>query len=286
MIDEHGKALQCPLCGSDSLESMQPFNSYEMVCCLRCSFVFTRLRRIPAEQYENVYSGEIAYHMMVSAAEKTAAGHWGFRQLWWFKRVALRWIKANAPKGHLVDIGSGPGTFLMVAKRMGWQVSGVEPATVAAEKARSLGIDTFNGVIEDFSSGHREGFDVATCFEVMEHVPNVVSMLRDIRAVLKPNGLFVFSVPNLDDPYCLRQTIPVNMPPIHINFFNRRSLRAVLEETGFDVVRHKTLPIPTSSVRNNHGGLGFALRMPLLALLRLTGRADGTTLLGMARRGN
>jgi 2-polyprenyl-3-methyl-5-hydroxy-6-metoxy-1,4-benzoquinol methylase len=246
--------------------------------------LFTTLRRIPREQYENVYSGEIAYHMMVDAAEKTANGEWGAKQLWWFKRTALHWIGQHAAKGRLLDVGSGPGTFLMVARSMGWEIAGVEPSTLAAEKACGFGIDTFNGVIEEFARSNGKSFDVATSFEVMEHVPDVMSMLSAIHSVLKPNGLFVFSVPNLDDPYCLRQRIPIGMPPIHINFFNRRSLSVALEKVGFEIIRFKSLPIPSSSVRNTHGKLGFGLRLPLLVLRSLLGKADGTTLLGMARR--
>jgi SAM-dependent methyltransferase len=74
---------------------------------------------------------------------------------------------------------------------------------------------TFNGVLEDFAPTHQEKFDAVTSFEVMEHVPDVLSMLTAIRSVLKPEGVFGFSVPNLDDPYCLRRTVPVSTPPLH-----------------------------------------------------------------------
>jgi len=284
-VDDSGMTLVCPLCRASDSESIPQFNSYAMERCRRCSFVYTKLRRILSEQYEDIYSGESAYRMMVNAAERTAAGEWGCQNLWWFKRKALRWIEADRACGRLVDVGSGPGTFLMVARQRGWEVQGVEPSALASEKAHQLGIDTFRGVVEDFALRRREFFDVATSFEVMEHVPDVVEMLNAIHSILKPGGIFVFSVPNLDDPFCIRQTIPVNMPPVHINFFRRRSLSLALGRAGFRIVRFSTLPIPTSSVRNIHGTLGFALRVPLLLYFSLVGRADGTTLLGMARRG-
>ncbi len=275
--------MSCPLCGSTSEDSIAPFNSYEMARCRDCSFVYTVLRRIPREQYEEVYSGEADYREMVEVAEKTARGDWGFRQLRWFKRKALRWIEAERPNSRLADVGTGPGTFLLVAKQRGFEVKGVEPTKLAAEKARSLGVDMFNGVVEDFAAHQDEEFDVVTSFEVMEHVPDPISMLRSIRSILKPNGIFVFSVPNLDDPYCLRQTLPVNIPPIHINFFKRQSMRVALEKTGFVTERFATRPIPAASVRNEYGLPGLILRAPMLGLLNLLGKSEGNTLLGMAR---
>lgn len=282
-LDAEGRAICCPICSSDSQESIDPFNSYEMLKCRDCSFVYTRLRRIPREQYEEVYSGEPDYREMVEVAEKTASGKWGRKQLRWFKRKALRWIEAERPEGRLVDVGTGPGTFLLVAKQRGLSVKGVEPTKLAAETAQRLGVDMFNGVVEDFAATQDEKFDVVTSFEVMEHVPDVLSMLTAIRSLLKPDGIFVFSVPNLDDPYCLRQTLPVNIPPIHINFFRRQSMAAALEKAGFTVERFATRPIPAASVRNEYGLTGLIWRAPMLGLLSLVGKSEGNTLLGMAR---
>jgi 2-polyprenyl-3-methyl-5-hydroxy-6-metoxy-1,4-benzoquinol methylase len=282
-LDEQGWAISCPLCNSAFQEWIKPFNSYEMSRCRDCSFVYTRLRRITPDQYEEVYSGEADYHEMVEAAEKTSTGDWGLRQLRWFKRKAFRWMETDRPPGSLLEVGSGPGTFLLVAQRRGWDVTGVELTKLASEKARSLGVETFNGVLEDFAPTHQEKFDAVTSFEVMEHVPDVLSMLTAIRSVLKPEGVFVFSVPNLDDPYCLRQTVPVSTPPLHINFFRRQSLSQALQKTGFTAERYATLPIPTSSVRSEHGLSGYLLRLPMLGLQRLAGKGDGSTLLGMAR---
>ena len=283
VLDAQGHAIRCPLCDSAAQESIEPYNSYEMAKCGDCSFVYTRLRRISPDQYEKVYSGESDYHEMVEAAEKTSTGERGLRELRWFKRKAFDWIESECPPGSLLEVGSGPGTFLLVAQQRGWDVTGVELANLAAEKARSLGVETFNGVIENFAPTQEKEFDAVVSFEVMEHVPDVLSMLTAIRSVLKPDGLFVFSVPNLDDLYCLRQMLPVATPPLHINFFRRQSMTQALREAGFTDDRYATLSIPTSSVRAEHGLAGYVIRYPMLALQWLAGKGDGSTLLGMAR---
>src|SRR5262249_36171986 len=154
--------------------------------------------------------------------------------------------------------------------------------SAAAKVANEFGIPTFCGTIEEFERQNANKFDAITSFEVLEHVPDPLSVLVAARQMLKREGALVLSVPNLDDPYCLNQQITPAMPPIHINFFSRSSLGALLERAGFELRRSFTLPIPTSSVRNIYGVRGFLLRLPYLAARRLVGMADGTTLLVMA----
>jgi 2-polyprenyl-3-methyl-5-hydroxy-6-metoxy-1,4-benzoquinol methylase len=221
--------------------------------------------------------------MMVADAKQTHEEKKGYKELWWFKRMGLRWLRSRIRGSRLLDMGSGPGTFLMVAHRdFGFKIQGVEPASVAATLANELGVPTFCGPIEQFEKNGADRFDAITSFEVLEHVADPSSALAAARRLLTPNGVLILSVPNVDDPYCLKQQIAPAMPPIHINFFSRTSLRALLDRSGFCMERSFSLPVPTSSVRNVHGSKGFLLRLPYLLMRRLLGKADGTTLLVMA----
>jgi hypothetical protein len=57
-----------------------------------------------------------------------------------------------------------------------------------------------------------------------------------------------------------------------------------LRRAGFSVLRFKTQPVPTSSVRNVHGVAGYWARLPAMLLMSVVGQTDGTTLVAMARR--
>jgi len=264
-------------------ENYKIYNGHQLNKCSRCGFVFTAERKFPVNQYEDVYSGLTAYRMMIDDARLTFEGKSGYRQLWWFKRKALSWLHGRLSSGHLLDLGSGPGTLLMVAHRKyGYEVQGVEPASAAAAVANGYGVPTFCGTVEEYCAHAREKFDAITSFEVLEHVPDPLSFLSSAKRLLKDQGVLLLSVPNLDDRYCLHQQIKPAMPPIHINFFSRKSLRFLLKRAGFKMQRTYTLPIPTSSVRNIHGLRGFILRIPYLAITRLFECQDGTTLLVMA----
>lgn len=275
---------QCPVCGVSNQRTGKVYNTWQLSECPGCGFTYTAVRKMPEGLYQDEYEQDGAYLLMLDAARRTAAGEWGFRQLWWFKRLGLKWLERATNGRRLVEIGCGPGTFLMVAKSRGWDVTGVEPAALAAKQAAELGLAVTHGYVEPFAAANTRPFDAAVLFEVLEHVPDPVAVLRAIRSLVAPGGVFVMSVPNLDDPYCLKQQIRSAMPPVHINFFNRRSLRKALESAGFEIVRFMTLPIPSASVRNIHGKGGFVLRAPFLCVASLLGKADGTTLLTIARR--
>jgi 2-polyprenyl-3-methyl-5-hydroxy-6-metoxy-1,4-benzoquinol methylase len=284
MAIEPSISTPCPACGSGDTSDDRVYNHHLLLNCTVCGFVFTAERNFLASQYEDVYNNSITYQLMLDDARQTFEGKKGFRDLWWFKRKALNWIHSRLQNGRLLDIGSGPGTLLMVARRnFGYDIQGIEPASAAATVANSYGVQTYCGTVETFALAHADKFDAITCFEVLEHVCDPLSILVTARKLLSKEGLLLLSVPNLDDPYLLLQQIAPTMPPIHINFFSRRSLTTLLNRAGFTLERTFTLPIPSSSVRNIHGSKGFLLRLPYLAAMSLFGKTDGTTLLVMAR---
>ncbi len=273
----------CPICESTQQQPLKEYNGYLLLKCSDCTFVYTEQRIIATSNYEEAYDDAGMYAFMIRAAQKTATGEWGARQLWWFKRMALRWIEKAGAKS-LIDIGCGPGTFMIVARRLGLDVEGIEPTRPAAETAKSLELKVYCGFVEEYVSNNSRTFDVVTCFEVLEHVSDPVAMLRCMEKLVDSEGRLILSVPNVDDPYMLEQPFPQSMPPIHINFFNKTSLAAALLRAGFVVEKAFTLPIPTGTVSRVYGGMGLMLRLPYLAILRLLGKADGSSLVVMARK--
>ncbi len=135
--------------------------------------------------------------------------------------------------GDLLDVGCYTGFFLECARERGWNVSGVEPSRWAAEYGRDkLGIDIFNGPIERYDLDR--DFDVVTMWDVLEHVPNPVEVLRLLRSRVRPDGLLVFATHNLDTAVArvLGKHFPLFME-MHTVHFNNRTMQMLLEQTGF-----------------------------------------------------
>jgi 2-polyprenyl-3-methyl-5-hydroxy-6-metoxy-1,4-benzoquinol methylase len=107
------------------------------------------------------------------------------------KKISL--IESFHPeKGHILDIGTGTGDFLVMAKQNGWKTSGIEPSTKAKNIAIAKGV-SFQENIEKIKD-HQ--FDVITMWHVLEHVPNIKQEIKELKRILKPKGTLIIAVPN------------------------------------------------------------------------------------------
>jgi 2-polyprenyl-3-methyl-5-hydroxy-6-metoxy-1,4-benzoquinol methylase len=120
-----------------------------------------------------------------------------FEKLYHFiKNIALKnkvnLINAESQKGKLLDIGAGTGDFLVVAKKDGWQITGIEPG----EKPRNIA--TLKGVsfANDLAELEDNSFDVITMWHVLEHVPDLEFQIKELKRLIKPNGTILIAVPN------------------------------------------------------------------------------------------
>lgn len=92
-----------------------------------------------------------------------------------------------------------------------------------------------------------KSFDTVFALEVIEHLFNYNVFLRDVRRVLKDNGVFVLSTPNI---VCLvnRMKILFGLPPSyfgkgsgHVQCFTFKTLKETLSEDGFEIVKGQPL---------------------------------------------
>lgn len=136
--------------------------------------------------------------------------------------------------GRLLDVGCGDGSFLKLAKDIGWNVVGVDPDPEAARNASSQGLTVYEGGV-DYFAGESELFDVITLNHVIEHVPDPVRVLADCHALLKPGGRIWVETPNVDSHGHARfgRNWRGLEAPRHLLLFNRRSLREAVTAAGF-----------------------------------------------------
>lgn len=137
----------------------------------------------------------------------------------------------------LFDIGAATGFFLNIARNRGWQVSGVEPSSLASELARKKGLNVATGIFDENFPVPPGSLDVVTMWDVIEHVPNARETVKLIHRALKPGGVFAINTP--DSGSLLARLLGLRwhlvVPPEHIVLFGRKSLRVLLESEGFTV---------------------------------------------------
>jgi 2-polyprenyl-6-hydroxyphenyl methylase/3-demethylubiquinone-9 3-methyltransferase len=101
-----------------------------------------------------------------------------------------------------VDVGCGGGILSESMARQGATVTGIDmgeaPLTVAQLHAMDAGFDVDYQKIpaEAFAEQHAGKFDVVTCMEMLEHVPDPSSIIKACQKMLKPDGKVFFSTLN------------------------------------------------------------------------------------------
>ena len=128
-----------------------------------------------------------------------------FRPLHQINPLRLDWIQSLAPlKGkQVLDVGCGGGILADAMARAGAQVTGIDLATKSLKVAQLHALETQTPNIryrevsaEDLAAEQPASFDVVTCMEMLEHVPDPASVVQACASLVKPGGWVFFSTLN------------------------------------------------------------------------------------------
>lgn len=222
-------------------------NDFDVVDCKLCGF--KHIIPIPTEEeLERVYQ-----HDYYTQEKPLYIERYREDLDWWNMVYAQRFVILEqylpANRRRLLDIGSGPGFFLLNGQQRGWQVKGIEPSLQASEHSRGLGLDVENVFFTETTAPKFGSFDAVNMGETLEHIPDPASLLSLVRRQLNDNGMVCIIVPNDFNPFqlVLRDHLGFKpwwvAPPHHINYFDFRSLSSLVERCGFEVV-HKEATFP------------------------------------------
>jgi 2-polyprenyl-3-methyl-5-hydroxy-6-metoxy-1,4-benzoquinol methylase len=139
-------------------------------------------------------------------------------------------------------VGAAAGFFMQEARAFGFQVTGIEPCAQMAAHARGSGLDVRSALFEDFTleDGSKS---VVTFLDSLEHFLDPRAALDKARRALEPGGLVVVHTPNVGSwaARIFRSRWPHFTPPEHLHYFDRTSLRLMLERAGFALLSLTTL---------------------------------------------
>ena len=110
--------------------------------------------------------------------------------------------KINLAEKKVLDIGCGGGILAEAMAHHGAQVTAIDKAEASLSVAKlhllesKLDISYLDSTAEEFAATHSEQFDVVTCLEMLEHVPDPASVVAACQRLVKPGGLVFFSTIN------------------------------------------------------------------------------------------
>ena len=127
-----------------------------------------------------------------------------FKPLHDINPLRANWIDNLAPVAEkkVLDVGCGGGILAESLAQRGAQVTGIDMGDAPLGVARlhqlesGLSIDYQKSTAEDFAQKHENAFDVVTCLEMLEHVPDPSSVVSACAKMVKPGGHVFFSTIN------------------------------------------------------------------------------------------
>lgn len=231
---EYNSNIHCEVCGnSDTDKFLLKFsrNDFKVAECKDCGFVF-----IP-QYYREKIDYESYRDEKVLESVRRGNNYIKIRR----HKLRLKLIKQYVKTGKLYDVGVGWGHFLFTAKKRGFDASGVEISELMHQYATNdLNLEVvhdnfFNLELPD------ENWDVATMWDVLEHINEPAKAVQKVNKILKTGGYFVLQVPQIDSKVAKRQKQNWSMMSIeHINYFSKDTIKTLLEDNGFEVLKYKS----------------------------------------------
>jgi len=225
--------VSCPLCEESKGEPLHREDSFQMVRCPSCQFIFLNPRPTSDSLFQ--------FYQQYLPEGETSIESWEKMMRPVFQRAASM-LRQYRRGGRLLDVGTGFGFFLAEMKKSGWEAEGIEISQKAMDYARdALGLTLLPGPLEKVDFPDRD-FDAVTAFYVIEHLPRPIAFLKECHRILKPGGLLLLRYPHTTPIKNVLQLFSVKNHfydlPAHLSDFSPKIIQGCFERIGFGNCRH------------------------------------------------
>ena len=258
----------CQICGGRMIYFMEKsgsfiHDSFRFFRCLNCNFVsvvnpITDYNKIYDDAY---YEGRGADPLVDYAFELDHPDRTLRIYEWQGVLEAVRHHYGQELDGaRWLDYGSGTGGLVRFLRDRRIEAFGFEVGGYA-DRALRRGIQN---LLPSELTERNSSFDIVSLIEVLEHVPDPVSLLQSIRELLRPGGLLFLTTGNSDPHRSAFASWGYVIPEIHVSYFSPESLARALDRADlqpFSLGRNRGLTnIITYKILKS---LGFKCTSPL-----------------------
>ncbi len=151
---------------------------------------------------------------------------------------------------NILELGCGEGMFgSYLRENLGAKVVGIEIESKFATKAKKDLDKVYIGDAETIIKKlPAKSFDVIVANDVLEHMVDPYSVLKEAKRILKKNGVVVSSIPNMRNFHVIYHLVRHGqweyvesgiLDRTHLRFFTQKSIRNMYERLGYEVVQHE-----------------------------------------------
>lgn len=165
------------------------------------------------------------------------------------RQEMLAFLPSNVNKA--LDVGCGNGAFASeIKERTNAEVWGIELMEEEGKQAEKVLDKVFIGKGEDFIAQLPDNyFDVIYFNDVLEHMIDPYSVLKQIKQKLTPTGVVISSIPNIRYHKEFVKMLVLNkewkyqdqgiMDFTHMRFFTKKSIERMYKDAGYKIIKHQ-----------------------------------------------
>ena len=240
---EKWQHISCPICASASFARLFTKDHEPFVQCHDCGLVLINPRPVPQQSlttYDHAYS-----EFYANKADKK------------LRRCRRRVNRARklVSTGRWLDVGCSIGLVVLAANEAGFEGHGIDVEGWGVAYAQNrLGLSHIQrGLLED--QKYPDGFFSAiSLYDVIEHVPDLNLLVRELKRILGPDGIIDIITPDIS-----HWRVPRNLmswkeikPSEHLYYFSKLTLSRLLEKHGLRIMQTRFHIKPSLHIYAGH----------------------------------
>jgi 2-polyprenyl-3-methyl-5-hydroxy-6-metoxy-1,4-benzoquinol methylase len=171
---------------------------------------------------------------------------------WSSHSLIAGFLRALPPQSKVLDVGTASGTLARMCQGRSLRLFGIEPnetwAQMASPLYEKMWVTSITDIVADFITGYK----AVVLADILEHLPDPQVVLQRLVNAQSSGSLFLISVPNIANIW-IRLNLLFGrfdytdrgiLDRTHLHFFTRKTLIAMVKETGLEIVSIQVTPIP------------------------------------------
>lgn len=233
---------QCFICKDSKISFLLKKDGYNLWHCEKCKLNFIHPQ--PTEkELERVYSLSGGYSHSDKGFDKNGVSPGINKKIDFF-------VKNNKKK--VLDVGCASGSFVYFAKEAGLNPIGIDLDPDSIKFGQKEGLDLRNGTLKSMKF-KKESFDGIHLGDIIEHIKDPESFLKECLRILKKDGTIIISTPNTNSFFpkatkWLYKKLKIMWshptPPYHLFDFSDKNLIKLLKNNNLEIKNISYSKIP------------------------------------------